>query len=104
MKRQRNPYVRGSRLKHSAEATLRHLAEMYEQNELKQAAEVASENARRCLEAADAKAAEKRVRWVESGSGRCDGRDSRVMRGRGRRRSRRWPGRGARTEQSDDAQ
>ena len=65
MKRERDPYVRGSRLKHSTESTLRHLAEMYGQNELKQAAEVARENARRCLEAADAKAAENRVRKKE---------------------------------------
>ena len=48
MKRDRDPYVRGSMLKHSTESTLRHLAEMYGQNELKQAAEVARENARRC--------------------------------------------------------
>jgi hypothetical protein len=41
---------------------------MYRQNELKQAAEVARENARRCLEAADAKAAEKRVRKEERAS------------------------------------
>jgi hypothetical protein len=62
MKRDRDPYVRGSRLKHYTESTLRHLAEMYGQNEFKQAAEVARENARRCLEAADAKAAERRMR------------------------------------------
>jgi hypothetical protein len=68
MKRERDPYVRGSRLKHSTESTLRHLAEMYGQNELKQAAEVARENARRCLEAADAKAAEKRVRKEQRAS------------------------------------
>jgi hypothetical protein len=68
MKRDRDPYVRGSRLKHSTESTLRHLAEMYGQNELKQAAEVARENARRCLEAADALAAEKRVRKEQRAS------------------------------------
>jgi hypothetical protein len=68
MKRDRDPYVRGSMLKHSTESTLRHLAEMYGQNELKQAAEVARENARRCLEAADAKAAERRVRKEQRAS------------------------------------
>jgi hypothetical protein len=66
MKRDRDPYVRGSMLKHSPESTLRYLAEMYGQNELKQAAEVA--RARRCLEAADAKAAEKRVRKEQRAS------------------------------------
>jgi hypothetical protein len=68
MKRDRDPYVRGSMLKHFTESTLRHLAEMYKQNELKQTAEVARENARRCLEAADAKAAEKRVRKEQRAS------------------------------------
>src|SRR5215510_12460342 len=68
MKRDRDPYVRGSMLKHSTESTLRHLAEMYRQNELKQAAEVARENARRCLKAADAKAAERRVRKEQRAS------------------------------------
>jgi hypothetical protein len=62
--------VRGSTLKHSTESTLRHLAEMYGRNELKQAAEVARENTRRYLEAADAKAAEKAARKETAARGR----------------------------------
>jgi hypothetical protein len=64
MKRERNPYVREYALKHLTEPSLRDLADMYtetaEQHEREAA--IARENARHCLEAAEARAEEKRAK------------------------------------------
>jgi hypothetical protein len=64
MKRDRGPYVRQSDLNHEGEPSLRYMAEMWAKNaqRFEQKAAVARENARRYLEAADARAAEKLAR------------------------------------------
>ena len=64
MRRERNPYVREYALKHSTEPSLRDLAGIYTETaeRLEREAAIARENARHCLEAAEARAEEKRAK------------------------------------------
>ena len=76
MKRDRGPYPSEYTLKASSEPTLRYLAEMYAKRaeEHEREAAIARENAKLCLEAADARAAEKRARKEARRASRTEGR------------------------------